>query len=150
MDHTIRRLTSADLKPCRELLRMFGEAFEDADTYQAAVPDDAYLRTLLDKPHVVVLAAELRGEVVGGLVAYVLEKLESARSEIYIYDLAVSEAHRRKGMARALIGALEPIAVAQSARVIYVQADPSDQPAVALYTSLGARRDVYHFDIPLS
>jgi aminoglycoside 3-N-acetyltransferase I len=31
--------------------------------------------------------------------------------------------------------------------VIYVQADYGDDPAIALYTKLGAREDVMHFDI---
>jgi hypothetical protein len=44
----------------------------------------------------VLTLAALDGDViVGGLVAYELETLEQARSEIYIYDLAVAEAHRR-------------------------------------------------------
>ncbi len=33
-------------------------------------------------------------------------------------------------------------------RVILVQADPGDDPAIALCTTLGAREDVLHFDIP--
>ena len=47
----------------------------------------------------------------------------------------------------ALIGALRDIAKARGAWVIYVQADPGDDPAVALYTKLGVREDVMHFDI---
>jgi aminoglycoside 3-N-acetyltransferase I len=31
--------------------------------------------------------------------------------------------------------------------VIYVQADKGDDPAIALYTRLGIREDVLHFDI---
>ena len=150
MDYAIRQLTNADLDACKGLLRMFGEVFEDVETYQSAVPDEAYLRALLAKPTVVALVAELGGVVVGGLVAYVLDKLERARSELYIYDLAMAEAHRRKGIARELIHALEPIARAKGAWVIYVQADPIDDPAVALYTGLGKREDVYHFDIPVT
>lgn len=42
-------------------------------------------------------------KVVGGLVAYELEKFEQDRREIYIYDLAVLESHRRKGVATRLI-----------------------------------------------
>jgi aminoglycoside 3-N-acetyltransferase I len=38
---------------------------------------------------------------VGGLIAYELEKFERARSELYIYDLAVAEDHRRRGVATA-------------------------------------------------
>lgn len=35
----------------------------------------------------------------------------------------------------------------RGAWVIYVQADLVDEPAVALYTKLGVREDVLHFDI---
>jgi aminoglycoside 3-N-acetyltransferase I len=33
--------------------------------------------------------------------------------------------------------------------VIYVQADHGDDPAIELYTKLGVREDVLHFDIPV-
>jgi aminoglycoside 3-N-acetyltransferase I len=85
--------------------------------------------------------------VVGGLVAYQLDKLESARSEIYIYDLAVAESHRRRGIATALIERLQAIASERGAWVIFVQADYGDDPAIALYEKLGTREDVMHFDI---
>ncbi|MBV9946109.1 MAG: AAC(3)-I family aminoglycoside 3-N-acetyltransferase, partial [Myxococcales bacterium] len=28
-------------------------------------------------------------------------------------------------------------------------ADPGDDPAIALYASMGAREDVHHFDLPV-
>jgi aminoglycoside 3-N-acetyltransferase I len=31
---------------------------------------------------------------------------------------------------------------------MFVQADTTDPPAIALYESLGTREDVHHFDIP--
>lgn len=80
-------------------------------------------------------------------MAYELLKFEQERSEIYIYDLAVEAQHRRNGVATALINDLRMIAAARGAYVIYVQADPSDEPAVALYTKIGTREDVLHFDI---
>jgi aminoglycoside 3-N-acetyltransferase I len=86
--------------------------------------------------------------VVGGLVAYELEKFERARRELYIYDLAVAETHRRRGLATALIGRLQAIAAERGAWVIFVQADHGDDPAIALYEGLGTREDVLHFDIP--
>ena len=143
----IRRLGSADLDLARELNHLFGVAFEDAETYGGAPPTDAYLAGLLAKDHVIVLVACLGGQVIGGLVAYELGKLERARSEIYIYDLAVSEVHRRRGMATALIDALRQMAGPRGAHVIFIQADRGDVAAVALYDKLGAREDVLHFDI---
>lgn len=44
---------------------------------------------------------------------------------------------------------LQRIAADRGAYVIYVQADHGDDPAIALYTKLGAREDVMHFDIPV-
>lgn len=69
------------------------------------------------------------------------------RSEIYLYDLAVAAAHRREGIATALIQKLKKIAADRGAYVIFVQADRGDEPAIALYTKLGDREDVLHFDI---
>ena len=85
--------------------------------------------------------------VVGALAAYELQKFEQARSEIYIYDLAVLHTHRRRGIATALIRTLQDLAAARGAWVIFVQADHGDDPAIALYTQLGTREDVLHFDI---
>jgi aminoglycoside 3-N-acetyltransferase I len=142
----LRRLEPSDIPLLRELNAMFGRAFADADTYRAP-PSDAYLESLLAKEHVVALAAMAGEEVVGGLVAYELDKFEQARREYYIYDLAVAEEHRRQGVATALIGNLREIAAQRGAWVIYVQADYGDSPAIALYEKLGAREDVMHFDI---
>lgn len=144
---TIRRLGTDDLALMGGLLDMFGEAFGEQHTYGAARPAADYLRTLLAEPGFVALAKTKGREVVGGLVAYELRKFEQARSEFYIYDLAVAEAHRRQGIATALIAKLKAIAGAQQGYVIFVQADYGDAAAVALYTKLGTREDVMHFDI---
>lgn len=130
----------------RELNALFAVAFEDPGSYAAHKPDDAYLAGLLAKPHVIALVAEHAGVVIGGLVAYELAKFEQARSEIYIYDLAVAETHRRHGVATALIRELQDVARSSGAWAIYVQADYGDDPAIALYTKLGIREDVMHFD----
>lgn len=149
MSYDVKHIQAVEVGVLKQLLAVFGEAFGEPDTYGAHVPDDTYLRRLLGKPHFIALAARAGGEVVGGLAAYELEKFEQARSEIYIYDLAVLEAHRRKGVATALIRELQRIAKARGAYVIFVQADPPDEPAIRLYQSLGVREDVLHFDIPV-
>ena len=143
----IRRLASADVASMRGLNRLFGEAFAEPDTYGADPPTDTYLHDLLSKPHVIALVATMGRELAGGLVAYELDKFEQARREIYIYDLAVAEAHRRQGVATGLIRRLQDIAADRDAWVIFVQADYGDDPAIALYEKLGAREEVLHFDI---
>ena len=73
-------------------------------------------------------------------------KFEQERTEIYIYDIAVAEAHRRQGIATALIGELKTLAAARNACAIFVQADRADAPAIAVYSKLGTRAEVLHFD----
>jgi aminoglycoside 3-N-acetyltransferase I len=144
---TPRRLGPADVPLLRTLNALFGIAFADAETYGAEPPSDAYLEGLLAKEHVIALVALAGEEVLGGLVAYELDKFERARREVYIYDLAVRAEHRRQGVATALIGHLREIAARRGAWVVYVQADHGDDPAIALYEKLGVREDVLHFDI---
>jgi aminoglycoside 3-N-acetyltransferase I len=146
--YTYKHISVSDVPVLKALLAVFGEAFGEPDTYQGAVPSDAYLEALLGKPHFIALAALQGAKVVGGLAAYELEKFERARSEIYIYDLAVREDHRRKGVATGLIRALGRIAKERGAYVMFVQADRGDDAAIRLYESLGTREDVHHFDIP--
>jgi aminoglycoside 3-N-acetyltransferase I len=147
MNHAVSVLSQDDLATMRAMLAMFGEAFEDRSTYTHAQPDDAYLRDLLSGGAFIGVAAVAGARVVGGLAAYVLPKFEQARSEIYIYDLAVDAAHRRQGIATALIEELKRVARERGAYVIFVQADHGDDPAIALYTKLGVREDVLHFDV---
>jgi aminoglycoside 3-N-acetyltransferase I len=144
---SVRALGPGDLPAMRNMLAMFGEAFDEVTTYSASQPGAAYLESLLASDSFIALAAQRGDAVVGGLAAYVLRKFERERSEIYIYDLAVADAHRRQGIATALIATLQAEAARRGAYVIFVQADLGDDAAVALYSKLGVREDVLHFDI---
>jgi aminoglycoside 3-N-acetyltransferase I len=146
---SIRQLVPGDGARVHQLNDLFAVAFEDTKSYQSSRPKSQYLEQLLQKPHVIALVAESGETIIGGLVAYQLDKFEQERSEIYIYDLAVSEPFRRQGVATALIEHLRDWGEAYGAWIIYVQADYVDEPAVALYTKLGVREDVIHFDIDI-
>jgi len=147
MELSVRRVTANDTATLRGMLGVFAREFDDAAAYLASQPDDQYLETLLSRDTFIAISAELNEQVIGGLAAYVLPKFEQRRTEIYLYDLAVDGQHRRQGVATALIQQLKTIAQACNAYVIFVQADYGDEPAIALYTKLGQREDVMHFDI---
>ncbi|HEX2828428.1 MAG TPA: AAC(3)-I family aminoglycoside N-acetyltransferase [Burkholderiales bacterium] len=146
-DLTIHTLAAKDVALLYAILELFGAAFGDAESYRRAPPSAGYVERLLARESFIALAALKDGQVVGALAAYELHKFEQERSEIYIYDLAVAEAHRRQGIATALIEELKKIAASRGAWVVFVQADPGDDAAIALYTKLGVREDVLHFDI---
>ena len=140
-------LAGDDIAAARAMLALFGREFEDEQTYTGKQPDDRYLHRLLASDTFVAIVALVGTRVIGGLAGYVLPKFEQARSELYIYDLAVDSGYRRRGVATAMIERLKRFAATRGIYVIFVQADYGDDPAIALYTKLGTREDVLHFEI---
>lgn len=143
----VKQLTPADVVTMEALLAVFASAFGDEDAYLGHQPSASYLRNLLGSDSFIALAAIHDDEVVGGIAAYELRKFEQQRSEVYIYDLAVAAAYRRQGIATALIQELGRVAGSRGAYVMFVQADAGDDAAIALYSKLGRREEVLHFDI---
>lgn len=143
----IRRLTSGDERRFLGMLDLFATVFDEPGTYGAKRPGPHYIARLLANPAFVGLVA-LDGErIVGALAAYELPKFEQERSEFYIYDLAVAEGYRRRGIATSLIAETKAIAKRRGGWVVIVQADRGDDPAINLYSGLGTCEEVLHFDI---
>ncbi|WP_435419331.1 N-acetyltransferase family protein [Parerythrobacter aurantius] len=146
----VRHLGAGDLVGFRAMNALFCEVFGEPGQYASRPPDDEYVIGWLGQPSNIALLAEAEGQVVGALAGYELAKFEQARSEIYIYDLAVADSHRRQGVATALIDELRRIARERGAWTIFVQADivPEDEPARALYRNLASEEiTALHFDI---
>jgi len=149
VEFEILNLSSNDDVLMNAALDCFGQAFDEDETYSSNRPSKEYFASLISDGSFICLVAMIGSNVVGALAAYEIRKFEQERSEIYIYDLAVNQNFRRKGIATALIKSLRPIAADKGAWVIYVQADYVDEPAVKLYSKLGVKEEVLHFDIPI-
>jgi aminoglycoside 3-N-acetyltransferase I len=145
-EFAVKRLRQHDVVQMHHANQLFEEVFGD-EAYGGPGPGDLHLSNLLADDKFIALVAEMDGEMIGALAGYQLVKFEAERSEIFIYDLAVGEEYRRRGVATALIEQLKRIAREQGAWVIFVQADPPDEPAIALYRKLGTEERVLHFDI---
>lgn len=148
--YSLRRLGEGDLDPMRSLNVLFGDVFEDKESYHDDPPSDDYLtRYLSDDRNIVIVAVDGR-EVVGGLVAYLLRKFERERSEVYLYDLAVAKNLQRQGIGKALVEKLRDTARHLGAYVVFVQADDGDD-AVYFYRSLRPVEDLqtrsFDFDV---
>jgi aminoglycoside 3-N-acetyltransferase I len=145
----IIKLNKINIPYYKDLLTLFGDAFSDEETYNQNRPSDNYIEQILDSEHIHILVALEDNKVVGGLVAYELKKIEQMRSEMYIYDLAVDNNFRRRGVATSLINELKIISKSRNGYVIFVQADIDieDEPARKLYSKLGIKEEVFHYDI---
>ena len=151
MTITLQQLDARDISLFEELMTVFGEAFDEMDTYTHMRPGHEYVENLLASNHFIALVAMDNKKAVGGLTAYELLKFEQERSEIYIYDLAVAREYRRQGIATALLQQMQTIAAERGAYVLIIEADTGeeDQAAIALYRKLGREEKVLHYDIPV-
>jgi aminoglycoside 3-N-acetyltransferase I len=147
---TISLLKPGETAALEALLSVFAEAFDDSQSYADSRPSQAYLEGLLARETFLVVVARVAEDIVGGLTAYVLDKFEQERREIYIYDLGVRAAHRRRGIATALIRKLQDVASERGACVIFVQADLDDGPSIALYRTFGDGAALLQFDIAVA
>lgn len=146
----VRRLGTGDMAGFRAMNALFCGVFGEPKQYADYPPDDEYVLQWLARSSNIALLAEADGQAVGALAGYELAKFEQARSEIYIYDLAVAQSHRRQGVATAMIEELRRIARQRGAWTVFVQADivPEDEPARALYRKLASEEiTALHFDI---
>jgi aminoglycoside 3-N-acetyltransferase I len=143
---SIRRICPGEVTLMEQANRLFADVFGE-EGYDGPPPSQDHLLKLLADDKFIALAAWDADQMVGALAAYELVKFEAERSEIYIYDLAVDDKFRRRGIATALIEETKSIARDKGAWMIFVQADPPDEPAVALYRKLGNEERVLHFDI---
>jgi aminoglycoside 3-N-acetyltransferase I len=149
MNCVIKRLNGKNLDFMRALNKLFGEVFEDKENYQSHPPSDSYLTSYLNDEKNIVIVATIDNQVIGGLVAYILTKFEKERSEVYLYDLAVSKSHQRKGVGTILVQSLQAEAGKEGAYVVFVQADEGDA-AIEFYRSLSPSEDTptRSFDLP--
>lgn len=144
------RLDKRDLAGFRAMNAVFSEGFGEPENYAAHPPSDDYAARWLANPDHFGVLGLVDGEPVGAIAGYILRKFETERAEAYIYDLAVLEEHRRKGIATAMIHEVRRIAREAGAWTVFVQADtiPEDEPARALYRSLASEEiTALHFDI---
>lgn len=143
----IKQLKPGDIGHFEALINVFEEVF-GMDHF--LLPDQEYLEDLLQREGFMVYVAVFDGQVVGGLTAYILPSYYFQSSEVYIYDLAVSQPFQRKGTGRKLIDTIKADCRAAGLRELFIQVDPTDQHAVDFYLATGGKaEEAIHFSYPL-
>ncbi|MEM7549787.1 MAG: GNAT family N-acetyltransferase [Bacteroidota bacterium] len=140
----VKKLGANDIKEFLELICVFEDVFEMEDF---EMPSQDHLKRLLSKSSFMVFVAKVENEVVGGLMAYVLDQYYSEKPRAYIYDLAVLSNYQRQGIGKKLIAGINGYCNENGFEEVYVQADQVDDHAISFYhsTPFDVKEDVAQF-----
>ncbi len=107
-----------------------------ADLFDAA-PRPEWTERFLAEPGHHLLIAYVAG-VPAGFVTGVETTHPDKGTEMFLYELGVAAAYRRRGIGRGLVAALRQVAVARGCYGMWVAIPAGDEPAEATYRSAGA------------
>ena len=147
-DIEIRKLGKDDVERFAAVVQLFAETF---GMENFTLPEQRHLAELINSDEFIALVAVEGQRIAGGLTAYVIRQYYSEKPLVYIYDLAVEPAYRRRGIATRLIAALKTWCAENGIEEAFVQATTDDEHAVAFYRSTGAlEEEARYFFYPLS
>ena len=144
MSLRIGKLSNKDVVSFVKVIELFEDVFEMKNFN---IPPIHHLEDVLARKDFFVFAAWMEDDLVGGLTAYTLEQYYSVKPLAYIFDLAVSRDHQRKGIGDKLIKATNEFCRHHGFEEVFVQADKVDDHAVDFYRSTRPTEEeqVIHF-----
>jgi aminoglycoside 3-N-acetyltransferase I len=143
----IKKLSPDELALAKELFLFFQI---DDGVENPTVASDEYLAKLLGREDFHVVVAVENNKVIGGLTAYELLKYKDEKTEMFLYEIGVGSAYRRRGAAAALIEFLKKICAEKGIREMFVGAEAGNLPATGLYEKTGGKGfAVIEFDYEL-
>ena len=143
MNGRVRRAEPGDAARLVNLARAVGSEAEGwlitIGEWRSAADERRYLRSLRRYPHAAVFVAETENAIVGRLS--VTRDPHPASAHVADVGLMIARDHRRRGFGRALMRAAEEWAREAGVRKLELHVFPHNEPALALYESLGYRRE---------
>ena len=104
--------------------------------FKERVPSVEEAARFLARDDIHVWVAEVDGEPAGFAYAYVLLRVDGDRS-VFLYELAVDERRRRRGIGRALVEAARSAAEREGVLKMWVDTSYDNEPARRTYESAG-------------
>jgi aminoglycoside 3-N-acetyltransferase I len=140
---TIRRLTKSDGAIFQQQIQLFGEVFDEENPGATSA---AYLETLLENPAFIAFAILQEQEVWGGATAYILPLYQQAKTEVFLYDIAIHPDYQRQGLGAKLLSSLIAHCRQEGLGEVFVATHEEDAGALDFYRATGGREEkVRHF-----
>jgi len=131
----IRAATVADAPALAAMLRAIND---EPGLRPELITPRGLTRDLIEDPRALVLLAEQASEPVGFATAHASYDSGHSRWGLFLNDLFVVPTARRRGVRRALVGAVAAAAQAAGGSFVWWNADEGDEPALAFHRTLGA------------
>jgi ribosomal protein S18 acetylase RimI-like enzyme len=110
-----------------------------AELFDNAPSGAATAKFLASEGHHLLVAVDRAGDPVG-FVSGVETTHPDKGTEMFLYELSVSEAHRKQGVGTTLVGALAELARERGCYGMWVGTEPDNAAALATYRAAGAAR----------
>lgn len=148
MPTTIRRATIADAADVGRLFDQYRVFYEQPASAEAATE---FVTARLTRDDSLILVAETDGSLSGFTQLYPSFSSVSMAPIRILNDLFVAAAYRRQGIGRLLLLAAAESGKADGQRRLCLATAVDNQPAQALYESLGWKRDSFrHYELELA
>ena len=110
----------------------------DEDVVRAIATRPPHFEFLEDE-HTILLVAFEDGEPIGFVLGHHLPRRHDPPAKMLVYEVDVDEAHRRRGVGKALLAELARMARDRGIRQGWVLTDDDNEAGMALYRSAGGR-----------
>lgn len=139
MSYTITKLNSENLQLSEALINGW---YADEGVTNHPMPSPAWRRSVLERPGVHSFVAQLGEEVVGGATGYELPLLDQENvTELFLYEIGVASAHRKKGVARLLMEAFKQHCRERGITTMYLGTELDNEAARSLYRNTQAKEE---------
>ena len=122
----IKRMGKSDLELVTKMLNELGNPLSSLGN----------ITDFLDNKSNYFLAYLIDGEIVGYLIAYVLQRYDGRNEMLYLHEIDIKETYRRQGIATKLLKEIEGIRKSEGFIKMFLITNKSNDAAVKLYDSM--------------
>ena len=130
----VRRLSITDADLASQTIRAIKG--EDESNEATSLDSDG-MKLWLENPANILVVATQDQVGVGFALGYLLDRIDRSRPMLFFYEIVVASDYRRLGIGKRLVGAMKTIAREQQVTKMWVQTNPANTAARALYQCAG-------------